>query len=696
MQPLLPGMATAPPRPKGRVPRIQTHANRACYAGKGVITLPKESRRPSPAPIATSGGTAAAPVPPGVIGTVGHVDHGKTTLVRALTGVDTDRLPEEKRRGISIDLGFADLALPSGRHAAIVDVPGHERFIRNMVAGATGIDLALLVVAGNEGVMPQTREHLDIALLLGVTAGVVALTKVDLVDAEWLALVTEDVRAHLRGTPLAGVPLLSVSALGGQGLPELRSALDATLAGAEGHQDRGFVRLPVDRVFSVAGFGTVVTGTLTSGAVSVDDRLELLPAGLSVRVRALQVHGRSVERVRAGQRVAVNLGGVGRADVRRGEVLATPGSLGAADLLAVRLLALPANATPLKNGQRLHLHLGTAEVLCRATLLEGDTLEPGASAFTMLRLERPVAAGRGDRFIVRSYSPVATVGGGTVLEVGHRFRRYRTADLQALVLAEKGDPRELLLAAFSGSTPRSLANAAQRAGLPVAEAQPRAQALVDGTELIALGGAGEAAIYIAAHGWNDLRASVAQALADYHARHPLRPGMPREELRRAALAGIDARGAAAIVARLAEEGRVRSEGERVALPEHTPALPTDLAAVADRLVTALEAAGLQPPPVVEALAASGFSGDDAERGELLAHLVETGRLARVDAGLCFGARSLAAAVAQVRTYLREHGTLTVAELRDLLGVTRKFAVPLAEYLDGIHVTRREGDVRRLA
>jgi selenocysteine-specific elongation factor len=629
-----------------------------------------------------------------VIGTAGHVDHGKTALVRALTGVDTDRLPEEKRRGISIDLGFAELVLPSGRHAAIVDVPGHERFIRNMLAGASGIDLALLVVAADEGVMPQTREHAEITWLLGVTDAVVALSKADLAQDDWLALVGEDVRAFLRDTPFASAPVLPVSAQTGQGLPALRQALDDALAGARRRQNRGPARMAIDRVFSVPGFGTVVTGTLTSGAVAVEDHLELLPRGGMVRLRGLQVHGRPVARASAGQRVAANLAGIARADVRRGHVLAAQGSLGTAERLAVRLHTLPGNASPLKNGQRLHLHLGTAEVLCRATLLADDALDPGASGYALLRLEQPVASGAGDRFILRSYSPVRTVGGGLVLEVGRHFRRHRVADLEDLALIEQGDPAELLLAAFSGR-PQTVAAAARRAGLPPGEAQPHVDALEAAGRLVALGGTADAALYMAEGDWADMRASVLRALEAYHARYPLRSGMPRGELRGTAMANLDARETAVALTRLAAAGEVRADGERVALAGHAPTLRGALADVAERLVDQLRTAGLQPRPVTAALAAAGWVGDEAERGELLAHLVDTGRLMRVDPTLYFATEAMREAVDRVRAYLGEHGTATVAELRDLLGISRKYAVPLAEYLDGIHVTRREGDARRL-
>lgn len=669
--------------------------------GGGPAGRPRPPAAASAAPAADPGPAASAEPPhAGVVGTAGHVDHGKTALVRALTGVDTDRLPEEKRRGISIDLGFAELALPDGRRAAVVDVPGHERFVKNMVAGASGIDACLLVVACDEGVMPQTREHVEIASLLGVTRAVVALRKRDLVDEAWLELVREDMARLLAPTALAGAEMVPVSVVTDEGLERLRARLADLLDGAAGRQDRGFARLPVDRVFSVAGFGTVVTGTLTSGAIALEDRLELQPAGLPVRVRGLQVHGRPVPRARAGQRVAANLAGAERAAVRRGDVLATPGTLSAETLLAVRLFALapgPAGSAraALKHGQRLHVHVGTAEAVGRLHLLEGEELAAGGSAFAELRLERPVAAARGDRFIVRSYSPVTTVGGGVVLDTGRRRRRRDPQALAALAVLERGQPAEVVLASAPAAVPVPAAELARRSGLPPGEAEAAVRELLARGALAQVGGAGDAALLLSARGWEELRHRVLARVADYHARHPLRPGMPREELRRAAMEACDARAAAAVVERLAQAGELRLDGDRVALPGFAPRLPPELAAAAERLQAALAAAGVAPPSAAEALAAAGFPADEAVRAEVLAHLLDRGAVVRVGE-FCYAAEAMARVTDAVRSYLRAHGTMTVAELRDLLGVTRKHAVPLAEYLDASRVTRRAGDVRRLA
>lgn len=684
-------------------------------------------------PVVAAGGAeeTAATVLSGIIGTAGHVDHGKTALVRALTGTETDRLPEEQRRGISIELGFAEIALPGGRRAGLVDVPGHERFVKQMVAGATGIDLLLLVVAADEGVMPQTREHLDIACLLGVTRGVVALTKSDLVEASWLELVAEDVRALLAPTPLRAAPLIPVSAKSGAGLEALRAALAQGLVGGEAHQDRGFVRLPVDRVFSVAGFGTVVTGTLTSGTLAPEDRLERLPARVPVRVRGVQVHGHSVPRAQAGQRVAVNLGGVDRDEVARGDVLATPGTLDGQIWLAVRLHAIPRRARDVRHGIRVHVHVGTAEAVGRLRLLEGSDgrMPESGSGLATLHLERPLAVGRGDRFILRAYSPVATIGGGTVLDVGRRYTARVAAGLEALAVLERGDPAEVVLSATRAAGPLTLRDVVQRAGLPAAEVETAVQGLVaDGRLLtmtagdLASGGpsggiappvesppaearpAGtvgqraalpSGALLIAAAAWADLRERIRAQVAAYHQHYPLRPGMPREALRQGALAGLDARALAVVLARLAADGMVRQDGEHVALPAFAPDLPPAWSDAAQRVCAALVTADLQPPATTDLLSASGFTGSAAERAEFLAHLAGTGRIARVG-DMCFAPGALARAAEVVRGHLRAHGLITVAQLRDLLGVTRKHAVPIAEYLDGARITRREGDVRRLA
>ncbi len=365
---------------------------------------------------------------PVVIGTAGHIDHGKTALVRRLTGIDTDRLKEEKERGISIDLGFAHRTLPSGRRIAIVDVPGHERFVKNMLAGATGIDLVLLVVAADEGIMPQTREHLAIVNLLQIRRGVVALTKSDLVDEETLGVVMAEVEALLAPTPLRGIPIVSFSAVSGDGLEPLLDALDEAAGEAVGREESGPARLPIDRVFPVEGIGTVVTGTLWSGTVRPGDSLELLPAGKQVRVRQAQVHDRTVEAAHAGQRVALAIHGVPREQIERGDWLATPGTLRPSHILDVRIELLPSAPKPLGSRSRLRCHLGASEILGRAVLYDGDILSPGASSWAQLRLERAAVSSAGDRIVIRSCSPATTIAGATVVDPSPRKRAKLTPE----------------------------------------------------------------------------------------------------------------------------------------------------------------------------------------------------------------------------------------------------------------------------
>ncbi len=627
-----------------------------------------------------------------IIGTAGHVDHGKTTLIRALTGEDTDRLPEEKRRGISIDLGFARFVLPSGREAGVVDVPGHERFIRNMVAGVVGMDLVLLVVAADEGVMPQTREHLDILDLLGVQAGIVVITKKDLVEPEWLDLVRDEVRQALRGTFLADAPMVAVSSVTGEGLEELKQAIDRMVPAVRPRDEEGFTRLPVDRVFTVAGFGTVVTGTLLSGTVAPEDRLEILPARREVRVRQVQVHGRAVARATAGQRVALNLVGVERGEVERGDVLATPGSLAPAATFAARLRLLSSAPRPLRNEERVRLHVGTAEVLGRVLLLDREELQPGETAFMQFKAEQPVTVARGDRYIIRTYSPMVTVGGGEVAEAGRRFKRYNPAGLAELETLAVGDRTAVLLHVLGQGLPLTAEEVARRVGAPWPALAPEVASLATAGRIVLLGGE----LLMSAASYGEMAERVQAFLADFHSRHPLRRGAPREVLRAALWPGLGVKAANALLERLEADGLVRLEQDVAALPGRLPELGAAEAAARDALEAAYRQGWLAPPEQEEALQmVQGSVGPETAR-EIFNLLVERGVLVKVDGGLYFHREALDAAMAAVRARLLEKGSMTMAEMRDLLGTTRKYAVPLGEYFDRIRLTRRVGDERCLA
>lgn len=628
-----------------------------------------------------------------IIGTAGHVDHGKTMLVKALTGVDTDRLKEEKERGISIELGFASLTLPGGRRAGIVDVPGHERFIKNMLAGVGGIDLVLLVIAADEGVMPQTKEHMDIITLLQVKQGVVVLTKIDLVDEEWLALVREEVAGFLKGTALEGAPVVEVSTLTGQGLNELVQAIDRVAAAVRPKPATGQIRLPVDRVFSVTGFGTVVTGTLWSGILKTGDVLEIMPRGITTRVRSLQVHGQKVEEARAGQRVAVNLTGVEVEDVPRGSVLAAPGSLTPSYRLDVRLLLLP-EARPLKHRARVRLHLGTAEILARITLLDRDELSPGEKALTQLELEEPAVAARGDRFVIRSYSPMHTIGGGSVIDpVARKHRRMREEVIRSLLTREKGTPEELVIQQLD-SRPAlfTAAELARAAGLSEDEAGKTLSSLSAGGKIREIP-AEKQSYFVSCRVYGEWGEAVRQLLQDYHREFPLREGFPKEELRSRKFPQLSSKQLQFVLAAMEEDGLVKVHAQDVSLPDFTPRPGPAQQQQVDSILKLYREGGYQPPTWSDAARQAGLA--EAQRGEVLQYLLRQGMLVRVSDELLFHPVPLQEIRRSLVAFLQDREEISVGEARDLWQTSRKYALPLLEYFDRERVTRRVGDKRVL-
>lgn len=617
-----------------------------------------------------------------VIGTAGHIDHGKSALVRALTGIDPDRLREEKERGLTIDLGFAWLKLPSGVEVSIVDVPGHERFIKNMLAGAGGIDLALLVVAADEGVMPQTREHLAILDLLGVSHGVVAVTKADLADAGLLGLAMADVREALAGTALEGAPIVPCSSVTGEGLGDLLTAIKAQLAGTPPKRDIGRPRLPIDRAFTIAGFGTVVTGTLCDGRLKVGDEVEVVPAGLRARVRGLQTHGRKVEVADPGRRTAVNLAGVPVESLRRGMVLALPGSLRPTTAVDVRLRAVGYLGRPIRHGLEVTFHTGAAEAPGRLVLLDCEAVAPGQSAWAQVRLAAPVAAVRGDRFIIRD--PNDTLGGGTVADPqARRHRRYHVPTLEALKALEAGSPQDVLLLALERTGPAPLAAVVQEGGIGPAAARAAAGALAEAGRLVVLDGGElqDSSLLCTAEGLAALTARLREVLGGFHQASPLRPGMPREELR--SRLGLAPRTFDSVLRFWRQEGEVRESGPLVSLPWHEPRLDPGQRARAEAYLAALRASPFAPSP--SAVLDEG----------LLAYLETRGDIVRVADGVVFDAQAYREMVARITDYLREHGSVTLAQVRDMFGTSRKYAQALLEHLDEKRVTRRIGDERVL-
>ena len=630
-----------------------------------------------------------------VVGTAGHVDHGKSTLIQALTGIDPDRLQEEKARGRTIDLGFAWLTLPSGQEVSIVDVPGHERFIHNMLAGVGGIDIALLVVAADEGVMPQTREHLDILDLLQVPAGLIVLTKSDLVEQEWLELVSAEIEDAVAGTVMAGTPIVPVSSVTGAGLPQLVALLDQLLAQERVRPTTGRPRLPIDRVFTIAGFGTVVTGTLIDGELSVGQEVELQPGGRRARIRGLQSHRRKVERAPSGTRVAVNLAGVSTDELARGEVIVSPGSLRATRLIDVKLRVLADAPRPLTHNMALTFHTGAAETTAKAALLDRQQIEPGETAWAQLRLASDVALAKGDLFIVRSPSPSATLGGGTVVEPHpRRHRRHQDAVLDRLAVLERGSPEEIVLEQLRLREPVDFQTLTARAGLSADETRAVVGRLIESEDVISLDAMGMVAgrilpttLLVSLPGWQKLTESARGHLQAYHAASPLRRGMPKEELR--TRLGLDGRMFGRVVARLLAQDAVLEAGPLLALPDHEVRLTPQMQARVDRVMGELRAAGASPPGRQELETRYGLGSDE------LAVLIERGELVEVAPDLIYPREVLDEIIAAVVAALRQSGTITVAGVRDLTGTSRKYSLALLAHLDEKRITRRVGDDRVL-
>jgi len=628
-----------------------------------------------------------------VLGTAGHVDHGKSTLVQALTGINPDRLREEQERQMTIDLGFAWTTLPGGEEVGIVDVPGHRDFIENMLAGVTGIDAALLVVAADEGVMPQTREHLAILDLLEVERAVVALTKVDLVDdPSWLALVREEIHELLATTALASAPVVAVSATRGDGLDELRAALGAALAEAPARADLGRPRLPIDRAFTIAGFGTVVTGTLVDGALQTGDEVVILPAGHHARIRSLQTHKTRVERAVPGSRTAANLVGVEVRDLVRGDVLARPGTYSPTRLVDVRFRLLHDAAGPIRHNQKTKLFLASAQRGARVRVLGAEEVAPGEEGWLQLVLDEPIVTARGDHFILRRPSPGATLGGGRVVDPapGRLHRRMNPTVVEGLARAARGTPGDVIAQAMQALGPAPLRAVVEKAGLGEGEAREAIRALEADGRLVRLG-SGEIApasdAIVADRGsWQAFTSRMREALGAYHKANPLRAGMPREELK--SRLKLETRIFAAAADAAAREGSLRDLGPRLALPDHEAHPTAEQSSRLDSLMARFQASPSAPPSVKESVEAIG--------PELWDYLLEKGLVVAVSPDVAFEAQRYAAIVEQIRGRLAGGASITVAEVRDALGTSRKYALALMGHLDQSGLTVREGDARRLA
>ncbi|MBT3363548.1 MAG: selenocysteine-specific translation elongation factor [Chloroflexi bacterium] len=611
-----------------------------------------------------------------VIGTAGHVDHGKSLLVKALTGIDPDRLAEEKERGLTIDLGFAWLDLPSGRNVSIVDVPGHERFIKNMLAGVGGIDLALLIVAADEGVMPQTREHLAILNLLEVKSGILVISKKDLVEDEWLQMVMSDVREAVKDTTLATAPMVAVSALKGDGLPKLLSSIDSLLESTAPKQDIGRPRLSIDRIFTMTGFGTVVTGTLIDGTLSVGQEIEIVPRGIKARIRGLQMHKTKADSVGPGNRVAVNLAGLSVTDFSRGEVLTVPGWLKPTRRLDVKLRTVPNLARAVKHNTKVTFHTGSCESPAKVRLLESDKLGADEVMWAQVRLEKPVVLVKGDFFIVRA--SWGTLGGGRVIDpYSRRHRRLHKPTLDSLEALEQGGAHEVLLKLLvSGNgleTDQLIARsglASDQVTLAITDMQSDGRVMVLGQTLV-----------FSSPGWKRFAGEVRGIVGQYHLQYPLRLGIPREDVK--SRLKMTSKAISSAVPQLVLDNVVVDEGASLRLPDHRIELSDVQRKAADSFLKLLAANPYSP--------ALDVLPDPA----LLNLLVDQKKVVRVSANVVFSTDAYDQMVSKVIACMKENGKITVAVVRDMFNASRKYALALMEHMDERKITRRVGDERVL-
>ncbi len=619
-----------------------------------------------------------------VIGTAGHVDHGKSTLIAALTGVHPDRLKEEREREMTIDLGFGWLTLPSGEEIGIVDVPGHRDFIENMLAGIGGIDAAMLVIAADEGVMPQTREHLAILDLLQIPTGLIVLTKTDLAsDPAWLGLLEADIRAVLSGTILANAPIVRVSAKTKTGLDALTSQLQSLLQDQPARLDFNRPRLPIDRVFTISGFGAVVTGTLTDGTLSVGDDVEILPSGLNGRVRGLQTHKKKEEQAAPGSRTAVNISGVATELIRRGEVVTRPGQYHATRRLDARLRLLPDISSSLKHSSEVKVFLGTAETIANLRVLGAEELSPGQEGWIQLELRDPLVTVRGDRFIVRRPSPGETLGGGAVVDAHPkgRHKRFDAAVLGSLEALAQGSPADVLFEAAMALGAASMKEIATRSHLEAEPARAAAEELLGNGQLIPL----DNDLYLAAPTWNELQAKAIQIVSGYHKSNPLRRGIPREELK--SKLKLAPRVFNAILSQYVTRNLVIEASALLSLPGHTVTFDTAEQVRVRELMRRFEQNPFATPSVKECQAEAGE--------EVVNALIEMGELTPVSTEVIFRTQDYNTMVATVKSAIQKNGQATLAEVRDLLGTTRKYVQALLEHLDTIGITMRDGDARKL-
>jgi len=627
-----------------------------------------------------------------ILGTAGHIDHGKSSLVKALTGTDPDRLKEEKERGITLDLGFASLDLPGGNRLGIVDVPGHEGLIKNMLAGVGGIDIVMLVIAADEGIMPQTREHLAICDLLHVKKGLIALTKMDMVEKDWLALVQDEIRDFVKGTFLEKSPIVAVSSKTGENLPALIQELARIANDVQSKSPNGILRLPIDRVFTMKGFGTVITGTLLSGAISTEQEVEILPRGIKTKVRGIQSHNMAVPRSIAGQRTAVNLQGVEKDQLSRGDTIVSAGFFSPTKTLDAKLDLLKQAPRGLKTGSRVRFYNSTQESIGRITLLGRNELAPGQESYVQFRFEQPVIVQHGDRYILRFYSPMETLGGGMVLNPHPRRHKQATMaeSLKNLEALERGTMEDRLALFIAG---RGLAGIeeADAIGTIAADKQEITTALASLTQK--KGALRVDNLYVHTSHLAALEKKTIDMIAKYHKENPLKPGLEKEELKGMLRMRLSPKVLSMTIDGLVKKKQVDTDGSRLRLPGFKAAVGKDQSAFKDKIVEAIRKGASQPPLREEIPALLGITDKDAK--DLLKLLAEEGRTVRINDSLHLHKDTLESIKADLKKFLEEKKEITMAEFRDLAKTSRKFAVPLMEFFDSQKLTQRVGDKRVL-
>jgi len=629
-----------------------------------------------------------------ILGTAGHIDHGKTSLIKALTGIDTDRLKEEKLRGITIELGFAWLDLPNGQRVGIVDVPGHEKFIKNMVAGASGIDLVALIIAADEGVMPQTKEHLDICQLLDVKHGLVVLTKADMVDEEWLEMVSDDVQEFLEGTFLEGAPVVPVSSPTGQGIPELMQALETLCEAVPERPSSGLFRLPVDRVFTMKGFGTVVTGSLASGQVRVGETVMVYPSGIQSKVRGIQVHGHAVDQATTSMRTAINFQGIERNAIARGDVVGGVDSLKSSYMMDTILAYLPSNGKPLKNRTKIRFHTGTSEILGYAILLNHEELLPGETAVVQFRLDAPVAVVKDDRFVIRSYSPIKTVGGGQILDpIPDKHKRFKDSLVTGLGDLAEASPAEVITyhVKESGISGIRLRELRLRANLSEKKLKEHLQNLLSQKTIGQVDR--ENPRFIHESVFDSLSRKTVEILEDYHKSYPLKAGMSRQGLLAKLSPSLDSRLFNLVIQDLAKSNQVVQDKEVIRLSGHQVALEADQVDVRHKIEQAYLESRLEPPYFRDLMGSLGQNS--ARTKDLLVLMLEEGTLIKVKEDLFFHKSVIDDLKNGLVSYLKANGEITTPQFKEMTGVSRKYTIPLIEFFDTSKVTIRIGDIRRL-